>query len=117
MKRQQRNTLILALVLALLLGGGFLAQKLFFSHTGPVALVRRGSEVLARLELSKDTELLVGDREEDYNLIQVQDGKIRVSEANCGDLTCVHTGWAQREGDVIACLPHGVIIYIEREGT
>lgn len=117
MKRQQRNTLILALALGLLLGGGLLVQRLFFSHSGPVALVRRGGEVLARLELSKDTELLVGDREGDYNLIQVQDGKVRVAEANCGDLTCVYTGWAQREGDVIACLPHGVIIYIEREGS
>lgn len=116
MKRQQRNTLILALVLALLLGGGLLIQKCFFTRKGPTAVVRRGSEVLARLELSKDTELRV-ELEGDYNLIQVQDGRVRVTEANCGDLTCVHTGWAQREGDVIACLPHGVIIYIEQEGA
>ncbi len=117
MKRQQRNTLVLVLVLTLILGGGLLIQKLFFSHSGPTALVRRGGEILARLELSEDTELMVGDREGDYNLVRVQDGRVCMAEANCGDLTCVHTGWAQREGDIIACLPHGVIIYVEREGA
>ena len=114
MKRQQRNTLILILVLVLLLGGGLVMQKCFFSRKGPTAVVRRGSETLAQLDLSKDAELRV-ELEGDYNLVQVQNGKVRVLEANCGDLTCVRTGWAEREGDVIACLPHGVIIYIERE--
>jgi len=38
-----------------------------------------------------------------------------VAQADCPDKICVHTGPISQEGEVIACLPHGVIIYIPWE--
>jgi hypothetical protein len=45
-----------------------------------------------------------------YNRIVVEDGGVRVAAADCGALTCVHSGAKTLSGDMIACLPHRLII-------
>ena len=113
MGRQQRNTLILALVLLAALGLIFLAQQLWFSDTGTRAIVKVDGQVILELDLSRDLEHWVGN-DEGRNLIQVADGAVRVTQADCPDLVCVHTGPIREEGEVIACLPHKLIVYIPR---
>lgn len=80
-----------------------------------VALVSINGVIIRSLDLDEDTEILIGDRQKDYNVISVKDGKVSVTEANCADLICVKTGQMQTSGDIIACLPHGLIIYITEE--
>ena len=46
----------------------------------------------------------------DRNLIVIKEGKVRVKEADCPDLTCVRTG-ARSSGEII-CLPHGLTLKI-----
>ncbi|MBO4838391.1 MAG: NusG domain II-containing protein [Lachnospiraceae bacterium] len=48
----------------------------------------------------------VGNR----NLIRVEPGRIRVTEANCPDRICVQHGWLSRELTPIVCLPHRLMI-------
>lgn len=117
MARQRRNTLILALVLLAVLAAAFGLQQTFFRHRGAKAIVQvAGREDLA-LELSEDRELWVGDEETGHNLVRVKDGAVMVAEADCPDKVCVRTGPIRQEGQVIACLPHKVIIYIpHKEG-
>lgn len=45
-----------------------------------------------------------------YNVIQVERGRIRVSEADCPDQVCVHQGWISNSVVPIACLPHKLVI-------
>lgn len=114
MRREQRNTLILILVLLTVLGAGFLVQRLALKGNGAKAVVQIGGWEAQELDLSKDTEFWVGDDEIGRNLIRVENGSVRVAEADCPDKICVETGPIREEGEVIACLPHGVIIYIPR---
>ena len=44
-------------------------------------------------------------------------GAAAVTEADCGDHTCVRTGAVSREGERIVCLPHKLIIHIEGGGA
>ena len=46
-----------------------------------------------------------------YNIVTIQDGTIFMSEANCPDQICVHTGILRSENVPIVCLPHKVIIH------
>lgn len=47
------------------------------------------------------------------NTIQIQDGKIRVLDADCHDKTCVHMGWLTSMP--IVCLPnHLAISFIDQ---
>ena len=119
MKREQRNSLILAAALFAVFGAAFLVQRfLLRSSDGPAAwaVVQVGGQEPQRLDLSKDVEFRVGNDEIGYNLVRVEGGKIMVAEADCADEICVHTGAINQPGELIACLPHGLLIYIEEGG-
>ncbi len=111
MGRRARNILILALVLLTALAV-FLIRRQLLSQEGAKAVVQIGGRAGEEVDLSKDQEFWVGDPEIGRNLIRVEDGAVMVVQADCPDKICVHTGPISQEGEVIACLPHGVIIYI-----
>lgn len=112
MGRKQRNTLILALVLLAALTV-LLVRRQLLSEEGAKAVIRVGGQDPVELDLSKDQEFWAGDPEIGRNLIRVEDGAVMVVQADCPDKVCVHTGPIRQEGEVIACLPHGLIIYIQ----
>lgn len=52
------------------------------------------------------------------NTVQVERGRIRVSEADCPDQVCVNRGWISDGTVPIICLPHKLMIEIVGgEGT
>lgn len=46
------------------------------------------------------------------NLVEVEKGRIRVSEAGCPDQVCVKQGWIADSATPIVCLPNGLVIEI-----
>lgn len=115
MGRKQQTTLILTLVLLAVLAAAFLVQQQLLGREGAKAVVQVGGQGKQELDLSRDQEFWVGDPEIGRNLIRVEGGTVMVSQADCPDKICVHTGPISQEGEVIACLPHGVVIYIPWE--
>lgn len=112
MGRKQRATLILTLILLTALAAAFLVWQQLMSQEGIKAVVQVGGQEKQELDLSKDREFWVGDSEIGRNLIRVENGTVMVAQADCPDKICVYTGPISQEGEVIACLPHGVVIYI-----
>lgn len=47
-----------------------------------------------------------------YNTFIIENGAVRVTEADCPDLVCVYTTPASKVGDMIVCLPHKVVFEI-----
>lgn len=113
--KQKRNTYLFLLVLLAIIGVGFLIQIYFFGKTGATAIIEQDGETISELDLSKDTELVLDDGNGGSNTITVKNGKIAVTDANCPDLVCVHTGSISQTGEVIACLPHKLIITISEK--
>ena len=116
MNKKKRNTIILSVLILAAALGGILAQRVFLSRDGGYAIVQSYGEELTRLPLSKDTELMVGDAKIGYNRIRVENGMVFVEEADCPDKICVREGRKQNTGEVIACLPHELIIVVEGAG-
>lgn len=108
---RRRNILILALVLLTALAA-FLIWRQLLSQEGAKAVVQLGGRERQEIDLSRDQEFWVGDPEIGRNLVRVEDGAVMVVQAECPDKICVHTGPISQEGEVIVCLPNGVIIYI-----
>ena len=50
---------------------------------------------------------------EGYNTICIDDASIAVIAADCADTVCISTGKATRPGDIIACLPHHLVIEVK----
>lgn len=114
MGQKQRTTLILVLVLLAALVAALLVWRQSLSQEGVKAVVQVGGQGKQELDLSKDQEFWVGDPEIGRNLIRVEGGAVMVVQADCPDKICVLTGPISQAGEVIACLPHGVILYIPR---
>lgn len=112
---RKRNTYLFVILLIVVICSGLFIQKFFFGRAGATAIIEQDGETISELDLSKDTELVLDDGNGGSNTITVKDGKIAVTEANCPDLVCVHTGAISQTGEVIACLPHKLIITISEE--
>ena len=77
---------------------------------GTYAVITHQGEKVATYPLSQDIAVTIGD--EAYNIITIAGGKVFVSDANCGDHTCIHTGKISLQGQQIVCLPHELIISV-----
>ena len=90
-----------------------LAYFLLFAAGGEaaVAKVYQEGRLIQELRLDRDTEMEVGG---DYhNRITIRDGLIAITESDCPGEDCVHSGWMDRPGRSIVCLPNRVEIRLE----
>jgi hypothetical protein len=80
---------------------------------GPTAaVVKSGDDEIARLDLGLDT---VYDLADEGMRLEVKGGRVRVLESDCPQQICVHSGWIERPGQVVACVPNRVIVTVESE--
>lgn len=115
--KRKRNTVLFLIILFLMIGIGFLIQKHYLGKSGTRAIIEQDGETVAELDLTQDTELVLNDGNGGSNTITVHNGQISVTDANCPDLVCVRTGAISQTGEVIACLPHKLIITISSDQT
>ena len=115
--KRRRNTILFLIILFLIICIGFLIQKHYLGKSGTIATIEQDGDTIAELDLSKDTELVLNDGNGGSNTITIHNGQISVTDANCPDLVCVRTGAISQTGEVIACLPHKLIITISSDQT
>lgn len=51
------------------------------------------------------------------NVIQIDNGKVRIIDADCKDKICIKDGTISKPGSVLVCLPHKVVVQIKGENT
>lgn len=109
--KKYKNDVLLVLALLVLAGGCWLVLRLV-RQTGARAVVTIDGETAAVLPLREDT-VRVFSREGAENTVTVADGFVYVSEANCPNHDCIRQGKISRDGEMIVCLPHGLIVTVE----
>jgi hypothetical protein len=96
--------LVCSLLPLLLLGG---------SGEGGMARILVHGEELHTVDLaSSATTFTVEGEDGGRNVVAVEHGRIRVTEADCPDQVCVRQGWIRDGATPIVCLPHGLVIEI-----
>jgi hypothetical protein len=118
MLRKSRFWAVLFASLFLMGGGGFLLLR-GAGHAGHVACVYVDGELERRIDLDAVAVPydFVVETKWGHNTVHVEQGSVRVSEADCPDQICVHQG--KITGDdllPIVCVPHRVVIEIEEAG-
>ena len=109
---------VIFISVVLFLSAAAAAGIYFWRGTGAVACIYQNGELLRRISLDSVTspyEWKVTDGNGGENVISVEEGRIRISEANCPDHVCVETGWISDGVFPIVCLPHQLVIQIEGE--
>ena len=113
-KRVGRGDLLL--IAALLIAGLVMTAVLHgFRQDGRQVIVRVDGQIVARIALSADGEYPVEVNGEITNLLAVQDGAVRMEEAECPDHLCIRRGAIRYAGDSIVCLPNRVVAEITGE--
>lgn len=81
--------------------------------SGEVAVVTIDGEEYGRYALSDDCTVSIESEGGGTNLLVIADGAAQITQANCGDHTCIRTGSISQTGQSIICLPHKVVVRIE----
>lgn len=84
------------------------------SVPAPVARITRDGALLEEIDLDKVDKPYSFTLEDGRgsNTVQVDQGRIRIAEADCPDQVCVNQGWIFNGTVPIICLPHRLMIEI-----
>lgn len=103
--------LLLALAVAASAGWLLLRDR---APDAPVARITRDGVLLEEIDLDRVGEPYSFTLEDGSgtNTVQVERGRIRISQADCPDRVCVNQGWISDGTVPIVCLPHKLMIEI-----
>ncbi len=79
---------------------------------GSVAVVEVDGQMAHRLDLSVDCQKVVAVPLGDM-VIEVRQGRVRVSSSPCPHKLCVSVGWVHQAGGLIVCVPNRVLVRVE----
>ena len=84
------------------------------SVPAPVARITRDGALREEIDLDKVDKPYSFTLEDGRgsNTVQVDQGRIRIAEADCPDQICVNQGWISNGAVPIICLPHRLMIEI-----
>ena len=68
------------------------------------AEIWKDGQLVRELPLNRDAETEI--QGEFTNHISIREGRVAVTESDCPGEDCVHTGWINRSGRSIVCLPN-----------
>lgn len=74
--------------------------------------VRQDGRILKTLPLDRDCEETIAYKNGKSNTFVIKDRSVTMTEADCGDHTCIHTGAIDNAGETIVCLPHRLVLQI-----
>lgn len=110
-KRMRINVIAVLVITALALTAAAAANALGNAVDARTAVIQDADGNTFAMPLSKDDVLTVASSA-GTNVIEVQSGKVRVSEADCPNQDCVDQGWISNAGQQIVCLPHKLVVNI-----
>jgi len=110
-KRIKRNDILLIagiLLAAILAFGGY--HLLYFKNGDTVEITVDGT-TFKTLPLDTDTSYTI-QTEAGTNHLEIKDGSVNITKADCPDKLCVHQKAISRQGETLVCLPHKTVVSI-----
>jgi len=110
----KRNDIILIIAALAVAAGLLFAVKMTKSgkESDYVVVTVAGTEI-NRYPLNKDGVYEIEAHDGEKNVLVIKDGAAVMTEANCADQICVNQSAISKNGEMIVCLPHQLIITVE----
>lgn len=102
------DVVLIVLLLALV---GLTVYFAVMPRAGAFAEIYVDGELYQKVSLSKDAEIDL-----DHLKIVVENGMVRVEDADCPDKICERRGAISKAGQTIVCLPNRVVVKITGKG-
>jgi hypothetical protein len=115
MKKGDKITAIVIACIIVISSIGVFAYMNIIKGSRHIAEIKQDGKVIRTIDLDKiDTaEEIKITYNDGYNIIRVENGRIKIIDADCPDKLCVKTGWITESGQSVICLPHKLIIKIQ----
>lgn len=111
---KKRPTLGDCIVFLAVIALALISTRLFPSNSGSAktATVTLDGKIIAEYDLSAVSGTqTVEIKDCQYPLwLEIESGRIRISHSDCPNGDCVKSGWADRSGEQIICLPNRLIV-------
>jgi len=120
MKKGDKIAAILILSLIVVSTLVVFGYKQYVKSSHRIAVVKQDGKVIKTIDLDASKakqQINIPYKSDNFNLIEVDSGKIRFLDADCPDKICVKNGWISEPGESIVCLPHKTIINIEGKNS
>lgn len=88
----------------------------FLRQPGQMVYIYQNGSLTETLPLSEDRTLTLPADNGGYNVVVIENGAVRVSEASCPDQICVRHSPTHETGDPIVCLPNHLVVKIAAAG-
>lgn len=103
-------------VIGVVLAAACLCYIVFYfsggSKPGVIEIMQDG-QLLETGSLTENKTIPVLDEAGGYNLILINEGSVKVTDADCPDKLCVRQKSISRNGESIICLPHRLVVQIK----
>lgn len=103
----------------LLIAGVLLAALLctglyFFTYSkdGDMVQITVDGTVTKTFPLDQNITYTISTQNAQKNILEIKNGKARITTADCPDQLCVHQKEISRQGETLVCLPHKVVVSI-----
>ncbi len=107
---KKNDILLIGIVLLIALAAIFIIN-LRKSEGSKVVITIDGKEYKT-LNLNQDTKFTIEEDNGEYNIVEVKDGIVDMTDASCPDKICVKHKKIHYNGETIVCLPHKVVLQI-----
>ena len=114
LSKKQKNDLILLSVLLTVGIVLLIVLSTVFKNTGEMVVVTVDGNEVFRAPLDQDTEQWIDGYDGGKNLLVIKDKTAKITESNCPEQICVHTGEATEIKSVV-CAPNRVVVSIEKD--
>ncbi|MBO6305257.1 MAG: NusG domain II-containing protein [Selenomonadaceae bacterium] len=105
------NDILLIIVLLLF---SFIPLAFINRSAAKIAVVSVNNEHYKTVSLDKDAVLTVKTKYGE-NIVKIENNTVAVESADCADKICVRSGKIENAGEVIACLPHRLLIEVKED--
>lgn len=114
MKKIDKILIVIFLIIAGI-GAGTLKYMSSRKYTENFAEIYVKGKLYKKVSLNKKNPKEVLNIKTDLgeNIIEIENGRVRILDANCHDKVCVKDGFKDKVGEVLVCLPHKVVIKIK----
>lgn len=84
----------------------------FISNEGAYVIIKYDGTIHGTYPLSEDTTVRFPKTGSNYNIIEIRDNQVTISDADCPDLICKKHFPISKTGESIVCLPHKLSVVI-----
>lgn len=83
------------------------------STSEPVVVITVKGVQQGTYSLKENQKIYIPGKDKASNVLQIQNGKVRMLEADCPDQICVNHPAIQYNGETIVCLPNEIVAEIK----